>query len=877
MARISVPFSGITSHPNHKDGECSNIVNLRPKNGYLKPVPPRAEHAQLNREYDIVFVHKVGTSEKWIGVAGSTIYTGINTASPQTLERVDGSINSVQQIGNTLSFVTNTTIYYVLWQNEEYKFLGEIPELPVVSFTTEQHEVIKSFNLEYGEAPSASGEKREELAEATKGLVKKALDENKTMFHDAFFIRYALRLYDGSIVMESSPILVMGQENFREWGTAKLTIPKEPRFGTDSHIKLLLYKLRLDYNFSELQDWKDIIKSVDFFTTNYIGLANPEDISKEFYSEGVFNNPPELQYLYPPYYGLWGMVSKKYKSAVELVFDASQYYLYYSDDKFDSRKTPYFPSQVGLTKNFTVTENFYDIIHQEDMPAGSFSHHKIGAKNATVYNNRLRLSNITTSLYNGYPIKQFIWGSKYNGVDLTSGLSSSSTGNKVSVFVDIKTSNGEFIVKEHSTLNVIYFLGAFISYPDPRATKLRVYTQPTYGEYKLVLDVSLTPHPRLNVAYAINSDLKPFITNTSSVVQGSPYYNTKPLNHEPNKLKVSEVNNPFYFPSKNSYQIGSGAILAESSIVMNVTDRNYGMYPVFVFTDNGVFTMAGQTSDSVHDSVQAPTYLEPPISKVIGATPYGVCFVTKRGLMLISQDSTRFLSPQLRENDNEVILRQPKGRLFFGEGSIMDGVAYKMHLSELSLYPGMTYNKFLEEVTNMLYNPYNDELIITSSATDKFSLVYDFPSKGFYLSTEKFQSLVQNTFPDIYVVDRQTVKDYSKSSGSAANISLITRPLYFGTEDTKTLHRMYLRALMYNVQRMSVVGFHSLDGVNFFAFKGSYFGKAGNNYIDFDSGMLSRETYNQYIMLLSGTVDEETQIRYSEYDIEKRYNNDKMR
>lgn len=856
MARITVPFSGLTSNANHKDGECSNLVNLRPKNGYLKPVSPRKEEYNFTREYDIVFLHRINELENWIGVAHSVIYSYINTASPIQIGDTGEKINSVQQIGNTLSFVTDNNIYYALWQNQQYKYLGDLPELPIVSFTTENHTVTKNFNLEYGVSPSASSEEREELAEATKGLVKKALDENKTMFHDAFFIRYAMRLYDGSIIKESSPILVMGQENYREWGTAKLTNPMNPSFGSDSHIKLLLYKLRLDYNFSQLEEWKDVIKSVDFFATNYIGLANPEEISKEFYSSGVFNNPPELQYLYPPYYGIWGMVTKEYKSAVELAIEASQYYLYYSEEDFESRRTPYFPSQIGIRDNFTVTEDFYNIVHQEDMPSSSFSHHRIGAKNATVYNNRLRLSGLTTSLYLGHPLPQFRWHSNYNGVDTSEGFV---TSGSIMVYVTLQTEQGEFVVARNTDNQLVLFNNAFISYPDPRATRIRVFSVESNGYIHQRLDVKLSPHPRLNIAYAINPDLKPFISDVDTVVYGTPHYNFNARLIEPNKLKVSEVNNPFYFPSKNTYQIGSGTILAESSIVMNVTDRNYGMYPVFVFTDNGVFTMAGQTSDSVHDSVQAPTYLEPPISDVICATPYGVAFITKRGLMLISQHETNFISSQLREEDDKIVIHDIN------------------EISEESVhYPNSSFVSFLSKVKSMLYNPYNDELIISSSDYD-YSYVYDFPTQSFYLSTEKFTGIVQNSFPDIYVVDGQKIKDYSRSQTKAANVSIITRPLSFGTTDIKTLGRVWLRALLYNTTVMSVAAFHSLDGVNFFPIKGLMFGQRNGNYLDVDLGLLARQTYKHYMLIIAGTVGEDTQIRYSEYEVDKRYNNEKMR
>lgn len=861
MARISVPFSGITSHPNHKDGECSNIVNLRPKNGYLKPVPPRAEHAQLNREYDIVFVHKVGTSEKWIGVAGSTIYTGINTASPQTLERVDGSINSVQQIGNTLSFVTNTTIYYVLWQNEEYKFLGEIPELPVVNFSTPSMETMNlSYTSEFGVTPSTDIEKKEELVDYTVSLAKTLIDRRPYKFHDAFFISYALRLYDGSAINHSTPILVMPQDEFKTWGYAYLPYDiNNTEYGTDSEVRLKMFNLTAAYDFTALEDWKDVIKSVDFFTTKYIGLASPDNINKHFINRMVSDGrgTPKT-YLHNIYYSNARREEESFADTPEdKALNTSQFYLYYSEDDFSSKTTEFPNNKV------TVRDNYYNIIHQEDMPSSSFSHHRIGAKNATVYNNRLRLSGLTTSLYLGHPLPQFRWRSNYNGVDTSEGFV---TSGSIMVYVTLQTEQGEFVVARNTDNQLVLFNNAFISYPDPRATRIRVFSVESNGYIHQRLDVKLSPHPRLNIAYAINPDLKPFVSDVDTVVYGTPHYNFNARLIEPNKLKVSEVNNPFYFPSKNTYQIGSGTILAESSIVMNVTDRNYGMYPVFVFTDNGVFTMAGQTSDSVHDSVQAPTYLEPPISDKICATPYGVVFITKRGLMIISQHETKFLSPQLRDDGDNVIFRMP---------GTNDDPVVDLH-DKISPADSITFREFLSTVSDMIYNPYNDELII-SSKENEYCYVYDFPTSSYYISTENITGIVQNSFPDIYVLDGKNVKDYSQKHNGTTNISIITRPLHFGTSDIKTLERTILRALLYKVHSITVIAFHSVDGVRFEPAKGRLVMGDDKNYKDIDLGLLARETYPHYVLLISGTIDDESQIRYAEFEIVKRYDNDKMR
>ena len=228
-------------------------------------------------------------------------------------------------------------------------------------------------------------------------------------------------------------------------------------------------------------------------------------------------------------------------------------------------------------------------------------------------------------------------------------------------------------------------------------------------------------------------------------------------------------------------------------------------------------------------------------------------------LMIINQNNTEFISPQLREDDDALVIHD------INELS-----------SNIIRYPTGSFMSFLGDVSTMVYNPFHDELIICANGYP-YCYVYDFPSKSFYISTEMFTGTVQNAFPDLYVIDGVNVKDFSKAQTKATDISLITRPMYFGTSDIKTLNRVWLRALLYNTTSMAVAAFNSLDGVNFFPIKGVMFGQRAGNFLDVDLGLLSRVTYKSYMIMLAGTVDEETQIRYSEYDVAQRYNNDKMR
>ena len=49
------------------------------------------------------------------------------------------------------------------------------------------------------------------------------------------------------------------------------------------------------------------------------------------------------------------------------------------------------------------------------------------------------------------------------------------------------------------------------------------------------------------------------------------------------KIKVSEVNNPFVFDDKLTYVVGSGKILAMISNSIRISEGQFGQYPLYVF------------------------------------------------------------------------------------------------------------------------------------------------------------------------------------------------------------------------------------------------------------------------------------------------------
>lgn len=380
--------------------------------------------------------------------------------------------------------------------------------------------------------------------------------------------------------------------------------------------------------------------------------------------------------------------------------------------------------------------------------------------------------------------------------------------------------------------------------------------------WKKAFEAKLEAHPLLNLAYYLNNELNPVIANLSTSV---PEIDTsKPVVlSEPNKIKVSELNNPLVFPNINTYQVGTGAILAMATNAMNVSDRNFGQFPLYVFTTRGIWTLNVGSGEVVYSNLTAPTSMESPTTPVVGETPYGVVFASQRGLMIINGQSVDFISPQIE---------QVPAKLNIEMNSHCGGVVFQPEIKKFS--------ELLKGLSGLVYNPYENELIANVSGTE-LNYVLDLYDRVFYQSTEKIDLVVGNAFPELLVVRGNKLKDYAASDSPLAHVGFITRPLQYGTPDIKRLERVILRALIYNATKFENGKFplymvhYSMDRVNFKALTGFPI-KDGHNR-DLDSGLLSRPKFSYGLFTMAGLMSEESEIEYLDTVFDKEYNNTKMR
>jgi hypothetical protein len=139
---------------------------------------------------------------------------------------------------------------------------------------------------------------------------------------------------------------------------------------------------------------------------------------------------------------------------------------------------------------------------------------------------------------------------------------------------------------------------------------------------------------------------------------------------------------------------------------------------------------------------------------------------------------------------------------------------------------------------------------------------------------------VGNTFPKLKVVADNRIKDYDCSDREEAHVSLITRPLTFGSPDFKKLERMFLRGTLYvrntaEGKNSFILNYYSPDGIKFNFLRGIKINPSDRK--DLDMGLFSRTKYRQFLFAFAGVLEEKSEIEYIESEIVKEYDNTKMR
>ncbi len=808
LTRKTLNFSkGITNVPSDllsEDTELLECDGFIYKDGEMRPI--QEPRLITNIPYELKYVHKGADYKNLIAYDGEKkVYcylygeNGIGETSEIQSFTIAGLLD-VNSIGNTLVCATSSGLHYLLFKSGRYKDLGTelpVPEVdfylkPDFYFSTTEYICnlgdmleVERWHAEYDETTcefktDAAGdldflslgnnksnfwrpylkedeEKKQSYRDAITGHVSKQINlrKKKGYFVHPFFVRYALKLYDGTYARISAPIIcypcTTKNGSFYPVGYSDGKYgfsPESCKFIFSPTPSVLYFNARVN----NITDWTDIVKELVIFASDDVmpyqleegwNITLPSETNKTEYWNAPYNGYGQGNSYY-----IWKMYSTTpamcviiptYKSEDEIIKELkskSQFYKILSIKVTDASKfNGDYKADIGenVLNNLTTQEQ----LGKDDY----YGWTSISAKKLYSYNKRLNVFDLERKPFKGFSLFM------NRGLDIPDYNKYGFT-----FYVHIFSNNMDTWVKSNTEwCGSQEFADGWFFYPDPNATEVIVWDNNNDKGMLLQLET----HPLLNGSFSFNKlPLKTTLVTDDSITK--PTVDSSAKETLNSQIYTSVVNNPFVFEASGDNTVGTGKIVGIVANTEAVSQGQFGQYPLMVFTDEGVYGMS-VNSEGLYSSVY-------PISRDVCLenspmvpTDKLVYFASKKGLMAASGGSTTCMSELLRG-------RVPRNFTTFGEGRFLDfmkdcRIAYDYKDSILRIFSdGKDYQ--------YIYNMNDKTFSMVNSGMKAQAVLNDYPD-----------NLIQDTDGNVYsLIKKPDINDDEKVYSG----SFVTRPLKLG-------------------------------------------------------------------------------------------------
>lgn len=607
---------------------------------------------------------------------------------------------------------------------------------------------------------------------------------DKSRFCYPFFLRYAVRLFDGSYARISAPILLIPNSQYvpaisyyynsspsqseRAWRVIYSAFAADIQYRLISQIR---------------EEWSEIIAGIDFFVSQ----------SAWSYDQGNEYDPGNNLFEFSSFVNSTGYGSVFYDDKIIAASSVHSLYDYIKKYAKNTGVNEYFISVSkrnadNIRKSLLSLSNFYKIASldiEEISKASSFQLLKIneGDLESLVTREPLDCSVLPYDGYknaklNGYNNRLNVFGSD---VILPHAFQPSECNGQfgadkfplfIKAYVYLKTIYGDRIVESNITHMGD---GAWYFYPDSRAYKVTFSGFNRALGAPIVATLPLLPHDFLNGSYWLGEN---WITIGS-------HYSYNPSSNVPSVINnsvpalasiyVSEANNPFCFSALNVVNVGVHEVKALASAAKALSQGQFGSFPLYAFTDEGVWALEVNGTGSF--SARQPFTRDVLLSREsICQLDSAVLFASERGLMLISGSSSECICTSI---DSEQYYCPANS---YNLNSVSS-------FATLSIPP---FKKFLQNC--VLTYDYVNQRIFVSNSLYRFSHVYSLRSRLWGL-TETVSAYSVNSYPNAYIITPQGhFKDLSNESDNMFEGLLVTRPIKLDIPDVlKTIDTIIQR------------------------------------------------------------------------------------
>lgn len=624
-----------------------------------------------------------------------------------------------------------------------------------------------NYDAEYVVNDIENPDNYKNFKDAIVGHVSSIINDAKksNLFSFPFFIRCAIRLFDGTYARISNPIICYPTVRYNnEFFPYRVGVWEghsgESLSSNNYFYNLIAKKLNLAITLEGADNWDDLIQGVAIFASEQTA---PFDI------DGDWNFAyPNTMYETPYLDGIddLGYSMKRYTFAIT----NSSSLGYTTDGLLNTRILPSFKDEKKFLKEILSKSVFYKIlfvdkelldgqefdasqkmesnvclnlVEQEQLKVDDYyGWASIAAKKLFPYNNRLNTFEITRKPFDGFNY----FRSNRGGNDNASGW--------IRYYVHIvKSGMGTWVQSEkvspYNTYDDWYY------YPDPCATEMVVeWGVPSQDEKAFYKKIPLQEHPRLNGAYSFNALPPTILDDEENAIK--PAMTFGGVEKIDSQIYTTVVNNPFVFEASGDNTVGTGRIIDIAANTEAVSQGQFGQYPLLVFTSEGIYGLSVNSEGLYSASYPISREVCNDDSPII-PTDKLIFFASKKGLMATSGGTVACMSEQMR------------GRI----------------ARNFSQFSGESFLKFLEGC--VIAYDYRDSLLRIFNPAETHHYIYNMEDKTFAMVNDgvKVQAAVNN-YPDNLIQDTDgnvyslTGKPDINDDSNEYSGSFVSRPLKLG-------------------------------------------------------------------------------------------------
>lgn len=903
------------------------------------PTPKTDTGVPSDTKDDILFIHKTKDYEHYVGlrISGASHILGWYSSGAfkaiHTLSSGE-SVTDVSAVGNTLLVMTNLVTHYFLYKEDGYYYLGDRIPSPHLDFINFNYGISSDRVAGSAETKSALPDRdegalltspisslgpdyfkeiprSEQAIDAPDGTWKYAeltdekiyvarvdIDDNAKLFEKLklvvselisynakrnlfcfpVFVRYSVRLYDGSYVNSSVPLLMQftprsatkGEKTYGyyiPWGND----PYRVYFKHDNVInrtgnyryynissavcalrEIFSVSLRKRLKESEFTSWHDIVKGIDVFVSANINLTSTRYIDYSISSIATGQS----------------VLSFGSKCNADDILDALQ-----------DKSNFYLLKSFDIDRYETLPTDRYTVLTKEDISQDALATSKrldaydtgydtvISPSHGMNVNNRIIAYDFKRYLNSGYfALNGAMYANKPDQHYYVFKYYVRTSDGRILTVLARNAEGGTHItepdlVTGSSSFHMSY--GSWIAYGDSRCFKAEIGIV-TYDGTRKTKTYTMREHTALNCAFnflgfgvSLYDDL--LLNGESGEVTETEEY----LESVKNLLCVYDSSNPFVVRAANQISVGSGGILNIGVATKALSEGQFGAHDLYVFTDQGIYALE-PAADGTY--LRADLVSREVLTSANALTPLdnSIVFVTDKSVMLLSGSQISDIAPYMSGKNYQV-----------GEDALnalyADNVEWRIFASDcnavssfMSFMKGSVGGYDYNGARIIFYNKDYEYQYALKLGDNSWHRIHDFDAAGGAL----FFKRVLNSYPGLYVsVASESdggltkIYDYSTDRGTFDDASVlsglvVTRPMDFGSPDClKMIHDLRIRG-DFRKGSVKYVLLASNDGLTYKRVRSLIAGSA-----------------KYYRMIIVSRLRKSERISYVEFDIEERWLN----